>query len=139
MHTNHRLGDEVNLPTANFSYSNVWYTPRELICPDIAVPLRSWVDILVRVAEWLIRRRYLDRSYCPVQIGPKTTILNTWPARPDGTQFRLYTKIGDIYVNKTNVQTYQSTRHSIILIELVGLNPFDFRIYFEDRRTPDPK
>lgn len=62
--------------------------------------LKSWVDVLVCVAEWLvINHGKLTQSSCPVMSGSKWAILNSSPFNPNGTKFLRSKRIGELFLN----------------------------------------
>ncbi len=129
-----RQGDELALP--DIKYIKHMAHPKELMCPDKNIPLGSWIDVLVGVADWLIDKKHLDKSHCPVPIGKDNSILHTWPVHQNSKQFSPYKKIGELYLYK-NADPPAAIRYAIRLIEKAGLRPSDFKAYFEDPNYPD--
>ena len=129
-------GDEV--PIANIKYTKDMARPRELVCPDKNVPLGSWIDLLYGVADWLVAKKHLGKSHCPVPIGPNNAILNAWPVHQNGKQFSTHREVGKLYLN-TNADPATAIKYAIKLIEKAGLKPSDFKVYFEDPNRPDPR
>lgn len=110
--------------------------PTELARPDGSrTNLKSWRGILASVADWLVRKGYLDESHCPVPRGKKNVILNTRPAHQNGMRSRHFMEAGHLYVF-VNVNGADAIRHSTKLIETAGLNPSDFKAYFGESTRP---
>ena len=106
--------------------------PRKLARQDgSSASLKSWTDILASIADWLVSKGHLDESDCPVPIGQENAILNTQPVHQNGRQFRRYKNAGQLYVF-LNVSPVQSIQHSIKLIKMAGLNPSDFKAFFDE-------
>lgn len=91
--------------------------------------LGSWVDILVGVADWLIRNGHLTTQDCPIPIGPKNYLVHTEPIHPNGKYFPKHRQIGEFYVY-TNVSPANAIKYSINLITQADLNSSDFKIGF---------
>lgn len=119
----------ISLTALKHRYTEGMPRPTELVCPDRNIPLSWWVDIPVGMADWLISKKYLDRSHCPVTAGPKNSILHTQPVHQNGKLFHLYEKVHDIYVNKSG-NPHTIIRHTIKLITAAGLKPSDFKLNF---------
>ena len=116
----------VGLP--DIRYEKGQSVPKTLTFPDgNHTILKSWTSILANVADWLVGKKYLDESHCPVPIGPKNAILNTRPVHQSGKQFRHSAKAGHLYVY-LNVSPAHAISHAINLINMAGLNPNDFGI-----------
>lgn len=110
--------------------------PTELTRPDGSrASLKSWTGILADVADWLVRKGFLDESHCPMPIGKKNALLNTLPVHQNGTRFRRFKEAGHLYVF-VNVDGANAIRYSIKLIDAARLNPSDFKVYFGDSTRP---
>ena len=132
-----RLGHNVDLPTLKSQYTKDMIRPNELVCPDKRVALDAWVDILAGVADWLVNKKHLGKSHCPVPIGSKNAILNTKPFHQNDKPFATQREVGRLYVN-TKAGPTQVIQYAIKLIKAAGLKPSDFKVYFEDPAHPDP-
>ena len=130
-----RLGNEKLL--SSIKYVKGMPPPKELVCPDKRASLDTWVDILAGVAEWLVSKRRLGKSHCPVKIGPKNAILNTKPYHQNGNPFHTQKKVGGLYLN-TNASPPAALRYAIKLIKTAGCKQSDFKAYFEGPSHPDP-
>lgn len=89
--------------------------------------LKSWVDLLVGVAEWLIRHGHLTAQNCPVRIGPNRYLLHVEPTHPNGKPFRYSREIAGIYLF-TNVNPANAIRYANKLILVAGMKPIDFKV-----------
>lgn len=126
--------DDIGLP--DIEHVSGMGHPMELARPDGSrTNLKSWRGMLADVADWLVRKGYLDESHCPVPIGEKNAILNTRPAHQDGAWSRHFMEAGHLHVF-VNVNGANAIRYSIRLIETAGLNPSDFKAYFGDSARP---
>ena len=133
-HTRH--GSEMSIPDVKHVKGMAY--PTELLCPDKSKKhLGSWADMLDAVADWLVSKKYIDRTHCPVQIGLETAILNTKAVHQNGKPFSHYRKVGKFYVN-TNFSSQNILRHACRLIEVAGQKPSDFKLYFKDSGHTDP-
>ena len=103
--------------------------PARLRCGDTVTSLNSWVEILVGVAKWLVAKKYLDKSDCPIPIGSKNYLLSTKPVHPNGRSFVASKKVGSLYVY-TNVSPQLAMRYADRLIEAANLEPADFGVQF---------
>lgn len=130
-----RRGDEKIL--SDIMYVKDMAHPKELVCPDKRVPLNSWIDLLAGVANWLVSRKHLDKSHCPIPIGTKNAILNTRPVHQNGKSFSTQKEVGNLYLN-TNTGPSNAIRYAIRLIEAAGIKISYFKAYFEDPNHPDP-
>ena len=134
MRVPNRLGDEEPLPA--IKYVKGMPSPRELVCPDKRVSLNKWIDIMAAVADWLVGKKYLDESHCPVPMGSENAILNTKPVHQNGKPFKNKRRVGELYLN-TNIGPASTLKYASKLIETAGLEPSDFKAYFEVPNHPD--
>ncbi len=130
-----RPDGDVKLP--DIEYTKGMRYPKELICPDGSrVELKSWVDMLSGVANWLVSKDYLNESHCPVPIGPNNAILNTQPIHQNGRVFTAKRGAGKLFLNTDLGSTKARIQKSISLINRAGLNPYDFVLFFGDSARP---
>ena len=123
------------MPLPDIKYTKGMTHPTELVCPDGSRNLGSWVGIIAGVAGLLVANKHLDKSHCPVQIGPENAILNTKPVHQNGKRFSAQRKVGRLYVNM-NASPPTAIRYAINLIKEAGLQPSDFKVHFEDPDYP---
>ena len=103
-------------------------SPTGLAYPDDGVvSVEKWAHVLAKVADWLVRKGYIDASHCPVPAGPKNTLLHTEPKHQNGMEFRRYKPAGHLYVY-LNVGPKSAIQYSIKLIETAGLDPSEFGV-----------
>ena len=130
-----RPDGDVKLP--NIEYAKGMRHPKELTCPDGSrIELKSWVDILSGVANWLVSKDHLNESHCPVPIGSKNAILNTQPIHQNGRAFTAKREAGKLFLNTDLGSTEARIRQSISLINRAGLDPFGFVLFFGDSARP---
>lgn len=111
--------------------------PKELTCPDGSrVDLKSWVDMLSGVANWLVSKDHLNESHCPVQTGPKNAILHTQPIHQNGRAFTAKREVGKLFLNTDLGSTNARIQQSISLINRAGLDPSGFVLSFSDSVRP---
>lgn len=123
----------IGISIENAKYAKGKAPPVELLCPDATiVPLSSWTDIIVGVAQWLVDRKHLNESHCPVPIGQHNALFNRWPVHQDSSKtFAAYKKVGQFFVNIFGA-SQNATRYAVKLIDAAGQKPADFRVRFED-------
>lgn len=91
--------------------------------------IKSWAQLLVEVAEWLVRDGHMRKSDLPIDGGGRRwSFINSAPLRPDGREFRKYLKIsGGIYLemnlnaNSTVIYSKRLLDHFSIEHETVEL------------------
>ena len=89
--------------------------------------LKSWVDLLVGVAEWLVKIGHLTTQECPIRIGPKRYLLHVEPIHPNGKRFRTSREIAGLHLY-TNIGPANAIRYANKLITVTRLNPYDFKV-----------
>ena len=95
--------------------------------------LKSWVDVLVCVAQCLIvYKGKLTKARCPVMSGSKIAILNTSPTNPDGTEFRESEEVGVLFLNKHGSKE-TVIRNASKLVKAAGLDAGFFAVGFPKR------
>lgn len=105
--------------------------PIKLVRPDGPVAVKSWTDVIVGVAEWLVEKKHLDETHCPIPRGTKNLLLNTEPVHQDGKKFTAYKQVGHLYLN-TDAITQSVGPYSVKLIETAKRDPADFFVSFAD-------
>ena len=121
------------IPIEKVKYAKGKAPPVELLCPDATtIPLSSWTDIIVGVAQWLVDRKHLNESHCPVPIGRNNVLFNRWPVHQDGSKtFRSYKKVGQFFVNTFGL-SQNAAQHAVKMIDAAGQKPSDFGLRFKD-------
>ncbi len=109
--------------------------PIELMLPNGKMHLKSWADMLFGVADWLVNKKHLDKSHCPVPIGKKNAILNTKPFHQNGKPFNSKKEVGKLFLN-TNANAPNTIKYAIRLIEEAEQNPSNFMVRFEKPKQP---
>lgn len=121
-------------PIQNIKPTKGMSPPAELVCPDETIPIQSWVDILVGVATWLVKKNYLNESHCPVPRGPKNVLLNRYPVHQDSSKkIRVYKEVGSLYLN-TEGAAQNVGGYSVKLIKAAKQNPADFLVRFAESK-----
>lgn len=93
---------------------------------------KHMVDLLVSVAEWLVREGHLTAKHCPIKTSSKNYLLHTEPKHQNGRPFHSYRRLEKrMYLNVAYDGDY-IIRHSIGLMEAVGLDRSEIRL--ENRR-----
>lgn len=93
---------------------------------------KHMVDLLVSVAEWLVQEGRLTAKHCPIKTGPKNCLLHTEPKHQNGRQFSRYRRLEKRMYLNTDFTADDIIRHSIGLMEKVGLDRSEIRL--ENRR-----
>ena len=120
------------LPIKEIKYRASMAPPTKLVLPDGPVAVKSWTGVIVGVAEWLVEKKHLDETHCPIPSGPKNLLLNTEPVHQDGNKkFTSYKQVGHLYLN-TDAITQSVGPYSVKLIEAAKLDPADFFVSFAD-------
>ena len=110
------------------------FPPTEILFPDKSTDaIRSWIDIMVKVVNWLIDKNILNESHCPIKApGARTRyLINTEPRHSNDTEFENPGSIGCFYIEKHGVFSViiRKVRH---IIEHVGQDPAQFKVRFPD-------
>lgn len=108
--------------------------PNEILFPDKSTDaIRSWIDIMVKVVNWLIDKNILNESHCPIKApGARTRYLvNTEPKHSNDKKFVNPGSIGCFHFQKHGVSsvTIRNVRH---IIKHVGQDPAQFKVRFPD-------
>jgi len=83
--------------------------PRRMKIGSDVFEIRNSYEILVNTAEWLIRKRKLKRSDCPIPIGRKRYLINTEPKHRYGDSFTAPKQLS----NELYIETHYSTARCI--------------------------
>lgn len=119
------MDDYVRLPDLKYVKGT---SPIGLAYPDDGVvSVEKWAHVLAKVADWLVRKGYIDASHCPVKTGPENALLNTKPMHQNSKKFSRYTRVGDLYVFH-GFDPNGVIRYSIKLIKKAGLDPSEFGV-----------
>ncbi len=52
------------------------------------IRIKSWIDLLIEIAEWLIRENRITDHDCPIILYGGSCLINNIPRHPDGRKFR---------------------------------------------------
>ena len=105
--------------------------PVEMLFPDNSrAEMRNWRSALTEVVRWLVNRRMLHESNCPIKKSRATrNMVNTEPIHSNGVPFRTAREVGGLYVelNHSRRGLLDSTK---TIIEHVGQDPAQFKVRF---------
>ena len=102
--------------------------PVEILLPDDSrAPIKSWVDIPVAIASWLLEKGILDASHCPIPRA-KRYLLSTSPIQPDGRPMT-HKKIGSLFMGR-NYSAAAQIKNACIIIEHIDQDPAQFKVRF---------
>ena len=105
--------------------------PVEMLFPDNSrAEMRNWRSALTEVVRWLVNRRMLHESNCPIKKSRATrNMVNTEPIHSNGVPFRTAREVGGLYVelNHSRRGLLDSTK---TIIEHVGQDPAQFKLRF---------
>lgn len=79
--------------------------PRKIRIINDIYNIRNSYEILIKTAEWLIRKKKLKRNNCPIPIGRKRNLINTEPKHRYGDHFTSPKKLS----NGLYIETHYST------------------------------
>ena len=108
--------------------------PLNMIRPDKQVSIKSWLDVLYNVADYLVNHGHLNHAHCPIPIGKENALLHTKPVHQNGKSFSAQRKVGELYLN-TNASPNSAIKYAIKLIDVAKMNPGDFRLIFNSRNA----
>ena len=86
-------------------------------------PLTSWKNLLVEVAEWLVRTRRLTAAQCPVQIGRNRCTVNTSPTHSDSKPFRASVELSNGLFLETHLSGPATIDRSRALLKYLDQDP----------------
>ena len=91
-------------------------------------PIKSWVEVLIEVAEWLVKVGRLTAAHRPTK---GLSFINSTPTRLKGTLFSEYREIsGGLYLN-TDLTAVQIVNCSQRLLTHYDINPQSVELLFE--------
>ncbi len=85
----------------------------------------SWKDLLIEVAEWLIRDGALTADKCPITLGRKDSncLINLAPQHKDGRDFFSHQKLSNGLLLNHNYSAIATVRVSRTMLEYLGKDP----------------
>ena len=95
------------------------------------VAVKSWSDLLVKTAEWLVEEGLLTADSCPVTVVgmKKNNLIDETPTHPDGRQFGSRAKLSNgLYLNR-HLGRESIARHCGRLVAQFGQDPPQFRVW----------
>lgn len=95
------------------------------------LPVRNWTDLIVVIAEWLIRSSLLTQADCPVQIGRMNIryLFHETPRHPSGRQFKVVRQLSNGLYAELQLNWKQIRSLSGPLLEKFGQDPAQFRVW----------
>jgi hypothetical protein len=95
----------------------------EMTIDGTKFPVTKSKEVLIFTANWLIQKRKLARSNCPIPLGPKRYLVSVSPMHPSGKEFVSPRELsGGLYL-ETNLSTKDCIKHSKRLLEICGVDP----------------
>lgn len=102
--------------------------PTKLTIRNFSKDLRSFGEILVETANYLIDNRLLDRSKIPIYSGYKRYIINTKPFHNNGEPFRVPAKLNCGYYVETHNSGQKSIEYAKRLLREAGLSEKELKL-----------
>lgn len=102
--------------------------PTKLTIRNFSKDLRSFGDILVETANYLIDNRLLDRSKIPIYSGYKRYIINTKPLHNNGEPFRVPAKLNSGYYVETHNSALRHIELAKRLLKEAGLSEKELKL-----------
>jgi len=108
--------------------------PTEILFPDnTSVPIKTWKEIMVEVAKWLINENILTKDHCPISgsgtRSVKRYLISTDPAHSTGTPFKAPYPIDSFHL-ETNYSGPNCVENARTIIRCVGQDPARFKVRF---------
>lgn len=94
--------------------------PRKMRIENDTFDIRKSYEILVNIAEWLIRKGKLKPSDCPVPAGYKRNLVNKEPKHKYGDEFRAPRKLSNGLWIEAHYSTASCIRNARRLLERFG-------------------
>jgi len=95
--------------------------PRKIKIERDSFEIRNSYEILIKTAEWLIRKDKLKKSDCPIAVaGHKTNLINVEPKHKYGDSFRAPKKLSNGLWIDTNYSTAGCINTARRLLEKFG-------------------
>ena len=105
--------------------------PANLIFPyGKRVPLASFADMLVAVANWLIDTKKIKRGDCPVNLplSRENCLINAQPVHPDGTAMHSPRLLKNGWHLNANYNAPDTVKHCRQLLTMFGVEPKRIRV-----------
>lgn len=113
---------------ADVKYKKGDSAPAKVVFPDgSAAALRSWTDLLVRTAAWLVENDHITRDNCPVESGRSQFIVSATPRHRNGRPFMKKLKVRGLYLER-HVDPKSVLSRSVRLVKRAGLDPRSFNL-----------
>ena len=105
--------------------------PARLIFPyGKYVPLHSFADMLVAVANWLIETEKIKGQDCPVKLplSRENCLINARPVHPDGTAMHSPRLLKNGWHLNANYNAPDTVKHCRRLLTMFGVEPKRIRV-----------
>ncbi len=105
--------------------------PAQIMFPDKTTEtINTWNDILVKVAEWLIKNGHFAALSVPLMNGPVRYLVANTNHHPDAksTPFHFGVKLSNGLYLEAHMQTLPKVKKTVFLIQQCGQNPSKFLI-----------
>lgn len=90
----------------------------------------AWNAMLVETVRWLMGRKHLSATHCPVQLpGGKRYLVADRPIHPEDKKFFASAQVGSLYVEK-NLNLSQMVNATRFIVTRVGQDPSKFKVRF---------
>ena len=93
------------------------------------LPVNSWVDVSVKIVEWLSKNRYLNEGNCRVRFSDraKRYILSDTPIHAHGKRFHTVHEVGDLYL-EGNHSGPNHVKNAQVIIKHAYQDPTQFKV-----------
>jgi len=94
------------------------------------VPARSWPDLLLRTAEFLIERGLIRREHCPITVGSRNNryVIHSEPVNSRGTSFHGAKELSNGLYLESNLSRKDTVHVCELLLVKFGQDPSQFRV-----------
>lgn len=99
---------------------------------DVSYPFRTFKEIIVNTAEWLIRNGHFDRTKMPIQLGPTRYLVNTTDDNPEGNRMISPKRLSNGFFLETNASSFDCERWARKLLGIFGLDEGRLRVVRRD-------
>lgn len=106
--------------------------PTEILFPDNSkVSINAWMDLMIKVVDWLINNNILDKTHCPIKYSDqsKRYLVSVEPIHLDKKSF-----IGGKQIKSLYIDTHYNRQHHVknvqTIIRRVGQDPAQFKVRF---------
>ena len=113
---------------SNLTYAKGDSSPSQMKFPDGTTEnIRSWVDVLVKTATWLIEGNHITKDSCPIKGGREWFLVATKAIHNNKKPFQQGRKIGRLYL-ECNYSPQGVLAMSKLLVNNANLDPRNFEL-----------